>query len=175
MTSVDPRLKYELSQSLIASVYGGLKERHHEAIEGIAKRNTVLNPINAVIQCFTYKGQIYNYTHFKTGVIPWAIRRAGLHSSLHAEMDAILKEKQIVADTERPYVLSLITRAMNKTNSIEDYKLMLPDCLHDELNMYPNWVTTRELTDEQVQEFIQNNEKALNFLRIRKVLDLILT
>jgi hypothetical protein len=171
---IDPRRKHQIMDELTNYVYEGTKERFNKAISDIAKRNCALTPYTGFLECFTYKGVFYNSTGLPDAHVPPTFRRVVLHHELRADMDKLLKEQTGIHRDEKPFVLSLFTRAMNMSECIEDYKLMFPECMTDVLK---NYVTSieRQLTDEQIQEFIRNNEKALDLLRTRKVLDLILT
>lgn len=171
---IDPRRKHQIMEELTAYVYEGTKERFDKAVSTIAKRNCAMSPYEAFIECFTYKGVFYNCTGLSDAHVPSTFRRTVLNKDLRADMDRLLKEQASIERDEKPFVLSLFTRAMNMSECIEDYKLMFPECMTDVLKNYVT-VIERQLTDEQIQEFIRNNEKALDLLRTRKVLDLILT
>lgn len=171
---IDPRRKHQIMEELAAYVYEGTKERFDKAVSTIAKRNSALTPYAGFIECFTYKGVFYNCTGLSDAYVPSTFRRTALCHDLRADMDRLLKEQASIERDEKPFVLSLFTRAMNMSECIEDYKLMFPECMTDVLKNYVT-VIERQLTDEQIQEFIRNNEKALDLLRTRKVLDLILT
>lgn len=171
---IDPRRKHQIMEELVAYVYEGTKERFDKAVSIIAKRNSGLMPYAGFLECFTHKNVFYNCSGVSDANVPPTFRRVALHNDLRVEMDRLLKEQESIERTEKPFVLSLFTRAMNISECIEDYKLMFPECMTDVLKNYVT-VIERQLTDEQIQEFIRNNEKALDLLRTRKVLDLILT
>lgn len=169
---LDPRMKQTIRNILKQDLYKHVDRRYSEALQEIIDRNTLLNQYKHA--CFTYGGIHYGEDA--------RFVRNRLHPELHVIMDKLLHDHNKIKNEEEPYILAFFTRALNRSNSIQDYLLMFPDCLHSALNKFTTqewrestyWVD-RELSDEQIAKFKEDHEPWLEKLRNRMMLDLLLS
>lgn len=169
---LDPRMKQTIRNILKSSLYQHTDRRYNEELQEIIDRNTLLGQHKHA--CFTYGGVLYGEDA--------RFIRIRLHPELHSVMDKLLSDRLKIQSEEEPYILAFFTRALNRSNSIQDYLLMFPDCLHSALNMFTTqewressyWVE-RELSDEQIAKFKEEHEPWLEKLRNRMMIDLLLS
>lgn len=168
---LDPRMKQSIRDRMREDLYFHVNRRYEETLQTIIDRNTMLGSYTHA--SFNYKGVHYGPEQ------RFVYNR--LHDDLKPAMDKLIRERQEIRIVEEPYIIGFFNRALNKTNSIQDYLLMFPDCMHPTLALFttPEWQSSsywlpRELSDEQIAKFKEDHEPWLEKLRNRMMLDLIL-
>jgi len=168
---LDPRMKQTIRDRMRDSLYQHVDRRYTEALQEIIDRNTLMGQHRHA--CFSYKGIHYGE------VVRFVYNR--LHDELKPVMDKLIEERRQIKEEEEPFVIAFFNRALNKTNSIQDYLLMFPDCMHETLALFttPEWRASswwhpRELSDEEIAKFKEDHEPWLEKLRNRMMIDLIL-
>ena len=169
---LDPRMKQTIRDKMRDSLYQHVDRRFNEALDEIIERNMILQQRKT--GWFTYKGYVYGTPDNRLTYIP-------LHNELRPIMDKLLKDREQIRTEEEPFVIAFFNRALNKTNAIQDYLLMFPDCMHETLALFttPEWRASswwhpRELSDEEIAKFKEDHEPWLEKLRNRMMIDLIL-
>lgn len=152
-------------------MYDNTRRRQQTKLEEISTKNMVLcrYPHNS----FSYKGEYYNFEQQ-----PLRYKNQRLVAELHPVMDAWLADKRHLEFTEMPFVLGLFNKVLNLTNSVEDYYLLLPDCMHRAiriLELPAESMLPRELSDDLVAEFKTIHADWILMLKKRMILDLVTT
>lgn len=173
MPRLDPRIKQAIKQALQGHLYAPVNRRAAETLRSIIVSNTTA--ARYTHESFNYKGQYYSFERARL-----RFNNQRLVPELHLSMDEYLAEKQHLEYTEVPYVVGFFNKMLNASNSVEDYKLILPDYMHaaidNDMTVQLNSVVLaypRELTDEQIAKFQLDHHDLLMKLKTRKVLDLI--
>lgn len=168
---LDPRMKQTIRDKMRENLYQHVDRRFNETLAEIIERNTLMRQFRYA--CFTYKGVSYGES------VRFCTNR--LHPELHDTMDKLLKDREQIRTEEEPFIIGFFNRALNKSNSIQDYLLMFPDCMHATLSLFTTsewkasqWWFPRELSDEQIAQFKEDHEPWLEKLRNRMMIDLIL-
>jgi hypothetical protein len=154
-------------------MYTALRRRNDARLKEILVANTT--GAMYTHESFTYKGVYYSteqtQPRFKTN---------RLLPELQPAMDAFLADKKNVEYNEQPYIFGFFRRMLNVTSSIDDYLLILPECMHSALGPQRSqaWVDAnghfpREMTDEQIEAFKLDNQDWILKLKKRMILDLI--
>lgn len=168
-TRPDPRFKQELQQSLLEFTYAPAKRIFDKRLAEIITKNTVAQGYSHA--SFSYKGEYYSFelTHprFKTN---------RLLPDFRPEMDKYLQELQEMEREEKPFITGFFNRVLNRSNSMLDYQHMLPECVHRGLviNTSSHIALPREMSDDAVLSFQQENEKLIMQLKARMVMNLII-
>lgn len=168
---LDPRTKQSIRDRMHESLYQHVERRYNEGLQEIIDKNTLMGQHRHA--CFSYKGVTYGE--------PARFVYNRLHDELKPAMDKLLADRKEIRDKEEPFIRGFFNRALNKSNSIQDYLLMFPDCLHSTLALFStpewrasSWWLPRELSDEEIEKFKVDHEPWLEILRNRMMLDLIL-
>ena len=120
-------VKFQIKKELRDALYGPVEARFHERLLQLIEKNTRLGKY--VHRSFTYKGEDYIWDE-----PPLPIPMNRLVPALKAEMDSYLADKKEIMEIEAAYVVGYITKVLNYSNSVRDYKLLLPECLHKRLS-----------------------------------------
>jgi hypothetical protein len=124
-------------------------------------------------RAFMYLGKIHKSATEANKVIA-----PPLHRSLHARMNAYLRDRQAVEKEEKLIIKNFLTAVLNTSHSYADWMRILPSEVHrpiiDFFNM--NWYEAHEaiLTNEQVEAFQKKQEQFLNMLKGRLAMNLFL-
>lgn len=168
---LDPRIKQQIKFALERAMYAATERRFANKLRDIITQNSTKAGFSH--QSFSYKGTYYSFE-----LVAPRYKNQRLMSELHASMDAYLTERTHIALTEKPYIIGFFTKMLNTSNSVLDYYALLPDCMHrplTQLNLPPECVYPRELSDEQVATFRINHSDWILMLKKRMVLDLVMT
>lgn len=164
----DPKAKGLIRQSIINYLYRPVDTKLQEKLHKIILDNTRLGSFSH--QSFLYKGELYQWD---SRTPPRNSNR--LMPDMIPVMNAYLDEKNELDQWERPMATGYITAALNASNIIGDYLLLLPDALHHPLQgMFDpseNW--SPEMTQAQAQEFISKHRASYNAVKQRLVWNLI--
>lgn len=168
---LDARIKQQIKESLKAYAYAPMHRKAAIRLQGIISANTTAS--RYLHQSFSYKGAYHTFEIYHP-----RFKNQRLLPELHAEMDAYLADMQEVVYTEEPYVLGFFNKVLNASNSMEDYLLLLPECVHKAMEEYmdASWANhhyPRELSDVQVLHFQQEHRPWIVKLKTRMLLDLI--
>lgn len=167
---IDSRTKYHIKKRIEDFLYTPAYQRLHDRIKEVIRING--NLLRHEHPSFSYKGEFYNGTNY----LP-RFKNQYLDDSLKETMDTILEDRNEMEMTERPFVSSYLNRAMNSSNSMNDYVLLLPEVCIQNLNIPagdPVYTFPSELSPEQVQQFLSDNDAWLLMLKKRLLLNLIL-
>lgn len=169
MSRIDPRLKKLIKEAIEGFVYTATKRRFDTKLREIITTNSVDSRFTH--HSFSYRGEYYS---FEVEVPRFKTQR--LLPELHPSMDAWLAAKKELEYFEVPYVAGFFNKVLNASNSVLDYRAILPDWLHptlDAMNIPEALILPREMTDEQVEQFKETNAAGLLMLKKRMVLDLV--
>lgn len=171
---LDPRTKQVIRNRLRDELYGNVNRQFNNDVESIIDRNNLL--MGCSYDAFSYKGLLYS----RAGGVQLK-GHPRLHAELHDAMANIISEREKIRTEEEPFVMGYFTKALNRSNSIQDYFFLIPECLHTVLNLFAtaewkassSWLP-RELSDEQIANFKEEHEPWLAKMRYRMMLDLLL-
>ena len=165
----DPRTKQQIKDMLLDSLYKPVRKHFNERLENLINRNVVL--VGASHKSFVYKGKLYTCDS-----TPPPRRSIRLHPTLKDEVEKYLQELNHLNTTELPYVLGFITHVLNSSNDFCDYFRLFPEALHDPLRKLVSTCTCRakKLSEDAVKSIKENNEKAIQIIKERMVLNLLM-
>jgi hypothetical protein len=168
---LDPKTKQAIKRNLEGTIYDNTRRREQTKLQAISTKNMVLCqfPHNS----FSYKGEYYNFEPE-----PLRYKNQRLMAELQPLMDAWLADKKHVEFTEAPFINGLFNKVLNTSNSIEDYLLLLPECMHRSiriLELPAEAMLPRELSDDRVTEFKNAHADWILMLKKRMILDLVTT
>jgi hypothetical protein len=174
-TSTSPRLspvtKQIIKVNLEHVMYANTKRREQTKLQEISTKNMVLCRYSH--NSFSYKGEYYCFESN-----PLRYKNQRLMADLQPVMDKWLDDKQNIEYNEMPFVNGFFNKVLNASNSVEDYRLLLPDCVHRAINLVP-WgegeIFPRELSDEKIAEFKAAHANWIMLLKKRMILDLVTT
>lgn len=151
------------------AIYQPYQERRKKLLFDLIRRNQVLQ--HTGYEMFTFKGVSYGV------ILPGAYMRPKLHPDLVPEMDALLKEGELVKNTEMPYVSAYLVSVVMVTQSIHDLKRLLPSAvasskLLEDLMMVIGEIPSK-LSDEWVEDFLKKNDDCLQKIKQRLATNLI--
>lgn len=162
-------LKGVVMQLLESVIYTPLETQSQKELEEIAIAHSTAK--NQQITYFDYKGERYQFNFIKGQ----RCLLSTLLAPLQPRMDVWLKHKKEVLDTEKVYVMGLFRKVLNSSESIQDYKRLLPECTHAVLNearvTYYDLPPT--LSDEFVKQFWIENEASITQLKTRMMFNIL--
>lgn len=165
----DPCTKQQLKDLLYEFLYAPVHRQYQQTLHSIITRNTLAT--RSGHKSFIYKGVVYNMDQVAP---PRKMTR--LIPALVPEMNAYLAEVTRLNTQEVPYVVGYITQVLNASNNFQDYLQAFPSVLHPTLEKiiascpYRN----QKLTPEEIQAIQAKNQKAINLLKQRVVINLII-
>jgi hypothetical protein len=168
---LDPRTKQQIKLALEEAMYASTRRRFSTRLGEIVIRNTTACKFPHL--SFSYKGEYYN-----AEATQLRFKNQRLMPELHSVMDALLEEQKEMEYTEKPYVIGFFNKVLNTSNSVLDYYELLPSVIHraiTALNIPPEFIFPRELTDEQVVAFQTAHQDWILKLKKRMILDLVIT
>jgi len=168
-----PTTKQQIKELLNDFIYAPVLKDQQRTLQAIAYKNTL--QLKGVHNSFTYKGIFYT---FDPSPPPPHFRRYRLSEELEPEMKKHLAEVKIIAKDEQAYVMGFITQMLNQSTEMEDYKRLLPDCLHPPLNLLtivgPTNRKIFQISDEDVEILIQQNINAIGLVKQRLTMNLLI-
>lgn len=164
----DPRTKQMIKDTIYNHLYEPVHAQFKTRLDTLIIRNAILGGYSH--KSFTYKGELYS-----CDTTPSPLRRNRLVPQLKDQMDAYLQELEELNQKELPYVLGFITQVLNASNSLEDYKRLLPPAIHRPIDAFIHSCPcqTKQLTDEKVAELAQQYVVPINMIKARMVTNLI--
>lgn len=165
----DPRTKQQIKDVLYELLYRPIQKQLEGRLNQIIIKNTVQG--SHTHKSFIYRNEIYNVD---TAPLPRKMNR--LLPQLQPEMDAYLRELKELNNSELPYVLGFINRVLNSSNELHDYLRVFPETIHGPIQHLINTCPcrARKLTEEQVNDLKANNQQAIDLLRQRMVINLLI-
>lgn len=150
-------------------IYEPLEAASQKELEAIATEHS--NAKNQTVCYFDYKGERYQLTIVKGQ----RCLMSTLLPALQPRMNAWLKNKKDVLDTEKVYILGLFRKVLNSSESIRDYKRLLPECTHSVLDQCRAefFDLPPALSDEFVKQFWIDNESAIVQLKTRMMYNIL--
>lgn len=169
LVQYDPLTKYNIKDKLYSVLYGPVDNVFRKRIEGLIIQNCSL--INNPHKHFVYKGELYNIDQTK---LP--LKQNRLAQQLRPIMDDYLQDLNQLNDKEMPYVMNLINKILNSSNSLSDYKELLPESIKPYLEEFEAACPCRQkhLTKDDVLHFQQANADQLALMRERMMQNLLL-
>lgn len=170
-TRLDPRTKQQIKQALEGAMYAPTERRNEKKLHNLIVENSTRAGYNHL--SFSYKGEYYNME-----ITQLRYKTQRLVPELQSSMDEYLAEKKHIEYTEKPYIIGFFNKMLNTSNSVLDYYQLLPGCIHRplaQLNLPPEYILPREMTDDQVEAFRLEHAKWILMLKKRMVLDLVMT
>ena len=165
----DPRMKVHVKEAITRFLYTPVYDRFNQRLSNIITRNTQLSEYRH--KSFVYK----NDTYFREPP-PFPRKRNTLVPSLKPEMEAYLQDVKDMEEGEMAYVTGYIAYALNSSNHPYDYLLLFPSSVHPSFSqLLKEFVGyTTKLTDERVREIQEQNQTAIDLMKQRQMLNLIL-
>ena len=165
----DPRTKQQIKDMLYAFLYEPVQRQFKTRLDSLIKRNTVI--LGASHQSFIYKGNLYT-----CDIAPPPRKLNRLVPQLVPDMEAYLTDQKQINDKERPYVVGFINQVLNASNDLHDYLRVLPQSLRPPIqkliDSYP--CRTKKLTDAEVQEMQAKNQRYIDLVKARMVMNLLI-
>lgn len=168
-TNTTSRVKFQIKKELRDALYGPIEARFDQRLLQLIGKNTELGKY--VHRSFTYKEKSYIWDE-----PPLPIPMNRLVPALKGEMDSYLVERKETMDIEAAYTVGYITKVLNYSNSVEDYKRLLPECLHKRLNYIDIgglWLPAT-ISMEDAEAFKNQHSSTLDLIAQRMALNLLL-
>lgn len=167
--SDNPTLKNQFRAAFMDIIYAPYKERREKVLAKIIERNCVLK--NTDRACFTYKGEYYG------AMYAGAFERPKLHPELVEEFSLWLQEDKDVQRFERPIIENFLIGVMHSSSVLLDWLRIFPDCLHAPVKNVMGQIGPEiaELPDEQVALYIHQHSDAIEKVRSRMMMNLLLS
>ena len=165
----DPRTKSQIKDMLYAFLYEPVQRQFKTRLDFLIKRNTVI--LGASHQSFIYKGNLYT-----CDIAPPPRKLNRLGPQLVPDMEAYLTDQKQINDKEIPYVVGFINQVLNASNDLHDYLRVLPQSLHPPIQKLINSCPcrTKKLTDTEVQEIQVKNQRYIDLVKSRMVMNLLI-
>lgn len=147
-------------------IYSASNKRFKDRLEALISKNTAMQGGDLI---FIYKGEHYS----GEGVRRTVRKTNSLHPLLKELMDEWIAEKIAMKD-EQSLVKAFLASVLNSSNNVSDYYRLLPECLHKALRPFKHLPDFNEpIPDWIVTEFQEKNQRAINLIKQRFVLNLI--
>ncbi len=164
----DPRTKQQIKDLLYDYLYKPVERKYHKKLRSIIQRNSAA--LNTHEECFTYRGEIYS---LEVKVLPRRMPRLAV--SLQPEMNAYLADLKQLNERELPFVVGFINQVLNSSNDLQDYLRLLPDSIHKPIQdlISTCGCRTSQLTPEAVEALQEKNQRSIDLMKQRLVLNLL--
>lgn len=165
----DPRAKQQIKDAIYDYLYKPMLLKFSKRLEVIINQHCVLTGNST--KCFIYKGELYCDP---TEVPPRKVARLAVQ--LHSIMDLYLKDVKTLNQQELPYVLGFIGQVLNASNHLPDYLRVFPSSIHQPIEDLVRTCPCRDikLSQEGIEALQNKNEAAINLLKQRMVLNLLI-
>lgn len=166
-----PRAKTNLQTAMMSFIFDPFMKYWNRKVDKIIEKHVML--CSSTQYGFSYKGE--DFTGSNKRLLHPPIQR--LDRSLYSDMDALLREREVIILYEQPLVNSVLCALMNLSNNPWDYFQMLPKELHPAWTHFKANMPTgyeSEITDNIISAFQTKHEAAFDVVRIRMVTNLIL-
>lgn len=167
MTRVNPHLKQDILSMISEHIYSGPYQRLNKRLEEIITKNTAM--IGSGDLVLSYKGECYSCQ----GVRRTELKTNRLLPALRSYMDEWIADHSKLIEENR-LVNTFLASVLNTSNNVSDYLRILPDCIHPALQPYARHSNVQPpLTEEQVEAIKAKNQKAVDLIKQRLLLNLI--
>ena len=165
----DPRTKKYIRDLLYSRIYGPLMAHFNSQIKSIITRNCAAMVYSH--RSFYYKGKLY-----EDDLHPLPRKMNTLAVQLRPEMKTYLSELNEINTREIPYVWSFLNQVLNSSDSVCDYKALLPSALHPAIEEWDERCPYKRqtITPEIAIEFKQKNAEHITMLKQRMVSNLLI-
>lgn len=166
-----PRAKTNLQTAMMQFIFDPFMKYWNRRVDKIIEKHVLL--CSSTQYGFSYKGE--DFTGSNKRLLHPPIQR--LDRSLYSDMDALLREREVITLYEQPLVNSVLCALMNLSNNPWDYFQILPKELHPAWEHFKTNMPTSyesEVTDSIISAFQTKHEAAFDVVRIRMVTNLIL-
>lgn len=166
-----PRAKTNLQTAMMQFIFDPFMKYWNRKVDKIIEKHVLL--CSSTQYGFSYKGE--DFTGSNKRLLHPPIQR--LDRSLYSDMDALLREREVIILYEQPLVNSVLCALMNLSNNPWDYFQILPKELHPAWEHFKTNMPTSyesEVTDSSISAFQTKHEAAFDVVRIRMVTNLIL-
>jgi hypothetical protein len=126
-------LKFQIRTVLTDFLYKPVEQRHRQEIEALIVQNCRLT--NSPVRAFRYKGELYRADLAPRG----PLMAPSLHPDLAMQLALTHEEQARIYREEQPVVVGYIIKVLNLTSNTEDYKKLLPSCVHAPLAFMDNY------------------------------------
>jgi len=166
-----PRAKTNLQTAMMQFIFDPFMKYWNRRVDKIIEKHVLL--CSSTQYGFSYKEE--DFTGSNKRLLHPPIQR--LDRSLYSDMDALLREREVIILYEQPLVNSVLCALMNLSNNPWDYFQILPKELHPAWEHFKTNMPTSyesEVTDSSISAFQTKHEAAFDVVRIRMVTNLIL-
>ena len=166
-----PRAKTNLQTAMMQFIFDPFMKYWNRKVDKIIEKHVLL--CSSTQFGFSYKGE--DFTGSNKRLLHPPIQR--LDRSLYSDMDALLREREVIILYEQPLVNSVLCALMNLSNNPWDYFQILPKELHPAWTHFKTNMPTSyesEITDSIISAFQTKYEAVFDVVRIRMVTNLIL-
>ena len=166
-----PRAKTNLQTAMMQFIFDPFMKYWNRRVDKIIEKHVLL--CSSTQYGFSYKGE--DFTGSNKRLLHPPIQR--LDRSLYSDMDALLREREVIILYEQPLVNSVLCALMNLSNNPWDYFQILPKELHPAWEHFKTNMPTSyesEVTDSIISAFQTKHEAVFDVVRIRMVTNLIL-
>ena len=119
-----PRAKTNLQTAMMSFIFDPFIKYWNRKVDKIIEKHVLL--CSSTQYGFSYKGE--DFTGSNKRLLHPPIQR--LDRSLYSDMDALLREREVIILYEQPLVNSVLCALMNLSNNPWDYFQILPKELH---------------------------------------------
>lgn len=177
---LDKSVRPQIRHALMLHLYYQENEASRQTLREIIQEN-------CAIEAHTLFGFHYMFMWYDLGSVPGAGYSTSppgrgvhipLHRSLHERMDTWLANKRKVEREEQHIVTGYFTAVLNTSDSAHDWLKLIPDEVHKPILDQMSWGILQDpfppiLTDAQVEMFLSKQERFLNVVKGRLVLNLL--
>lgn len=164
-------LKFQIKTVLTDFLYKPVEQRHRQEIEALIVQNCRL--INSAVRAFRYKGELY-----RSDIAPRGpLMAPGLHPDLTMQLALTHEEQARIYREEQPVVQGYIVKVLNLTSNTDDYKKLLPSCVHAPLAFMDNYAYMNTVTlftcDADYDLFLVEHAPQIQLIRERMATNLL--
>ncbi|MBT7452185.1 MAG: hypothetical protein HN793_15210 [Rhodospirillaceae bacterium] len=161
--------RHEMLNRIITKIYTSSRGHRNKRIAKIIRANSLIHKNEQ--ECFSFRSNTYEASDRK-GAYPMPINL--LDTSLKEEFIVFIGDGNALEE-ERNFVKGYIQRVMMMTEHLADYLKLMPDSTHPIVQAFKDDLAPGEgvLTEEEIENFLEQNEKYLNLLRNRMTLNLL--
>jgi len=162
-----PETKQHIKDSLYRFLYSDMDKYMKRRIRDIIKKND--NLYGKTTGWLVFRGKEYS-----TGNVAAPRFKSRTHAEVEQDMIVYTEELKSI-NNEMPYVLGFITHVLNRTDSLQDYLVILPSCLHPIVNKAINECPcgSRVLSDGVVQAIQKKEKHSIDLIKGRLAKNLI--
>lgn len=164
--------KYQVKEAIYTYLYTPVQRQCQRRLDQLIQQNNRL--CHSSLSAFMYKGELYQGSN--TSLYQPNQRPPRLHRSLVPVMEQYLAELKTLNEHELPFVLGFITHALNSVKTLPDCLRIFPESVHPPIKhlIASCSCRTMELSQETVEEIQARNQAAIDLMKQRQVLNLLL-